>query len=235
METQENKPFAAPASQHDDGWPGEIYLQAGDEPLGNFSEYDEVSWCDHPEGESDVRYVRAETTESDIGELVNRFLGWPLPAGLLPNIDRPIGTHFLNADQARAMFEYVLASRCRAQGGDTSNKVSNSPAPVTAEPADLSASNLLKLWGRANAAATDTMPAPFVFAKLLLANTPAPADRDAIREAYELAAKACEGERVEETGTDGDKGYNTAVEHCAAAIRALKSMERAADAKGGQQ
>lgn len=51
---------AEPASQHSDGWPGEIYLQAGDDPLGQFSEYDEVSWCDHPQGQSDVRYVRAD-------------------------------------------------------------------------------------------------------------------------------------------------------------------------------
>lgn len=46
--------------QDSDGWPGEIYLQAGDDPLSHFSEYDEVSWCDHPQGESDVRYVRAD-------------------------------------------------------------------------------------------------------------------------------------------------------------------------------
>lgn len=46
-------------------------------------------------------------------------------------------------------------------------------APVTTEPVatpDLSASSLLKLWDRANAAATDAMPALFQFAKLLLAN-----------------------------------------------------------------
>jgi hypothetical protein len=45
--------------------------------------------------------------------LVNRFLAWPLPGSLranLPNIEQPIGTHLMNADEAKAMFEYVLAS-----------------------------------------------------------------------------------------------------------------------------
>jgi len=46
---------------------------------------------------------------------------------------------------------------------------------------------------------------------------------DAIRDAaLEAAAKACEGEQVEGTGHDGDIGYNLAIEHCAAAIRALR-------------
>lgn len=40
---------------------------------------------------------------------------------------------------------------------------------------------------------------------------------DAEREA---CAKACEDETVEDTGHDGDVGYNNAVRHCAAAIRA---------------
>lgn len=47
------------AAKHSDGWPSEIYLNAGDDPLSHFSEYADVSWCDHPQGESDVRYVRA--------------------------------------------------------------------------------------------------------------------------------------------------------------------------------
>lgn len=41
--------------------------------------------------------------------------------------------------------------------------------PTSQGTADLSASGLLKLWKRANAEATDTMPASFQFAKLLLA------------------------------------------------------------------
>lgn len=47
-----------------------------------------------------------------IDEMVNRFLGWPLPASLqanMPSIDRPIGTHMMNADEARAMFAYCLS------------------------------------------------------------------------------------------------------------------------------
>ncbi len=38
----------------------------------------------------------------------------------------------------------------------------------------------------------------------------------------EEAAQACEGERVEETGSEGDLGYNMAIKHAAEAIRALK-------------
>ena len=57
------KLYATPAvpvnAAPSDGWPEEIYLNAGDDPLGHFEEYDDVSWCDHPQGESDVRYVRA--------------------------------------------------------------------------------------------------------------------------------------------------------------------------------
>lgn len=41
--------------------------------------------------------------------------------------------------------------------------------------------------------------------------------------ALDAAVLACENERVDDTGTDGDKGYNLAIEHCAKAIRALKS------------
>lgn len=142
------------------------------------------------------------------------------------------------------------ASRCRAQGGATINESGQSPAPVTAEPAqsiDTPEFRMLEadfvkatidLSGKDHHADNAEL---YAARTALIAHinrrlaSPAPADRDAIREAYELAAKACEGERVEETGTDGDKGYNTAIEHCAAAIRALKSMERAADAKGEQQ
>lgn len=62
----------------------------------------------------------------DIGGMVNRFLGWPLPDDLTPDCGisfepisskgtkwesrrKPIGTNLLTAVQARAMLEYVLA------------------------------------------------------------------------------------------------------------------------------
>jgi hypothetical protein len=41
--------------------------------------------------------------------------------------------------------------------------------------------------------------------------------------ALEEAAIACENERVDDTGTDGDIGYNQAIRHAATAIRALSS------------
>jgi hypothetical protein len=47
-------------------------------------------------------------------ELVNRFLAWPMPdslsARIAPNVTKPIGTHLMNADEAKAMLEYVLAT-----------------------------------------------------------------------------------------------------------------------------
>jgi hypothetical protein len=48
----------------------------------------------------------------------------------------------------------------------------------------------------------------------------------------ECAARACEAERVEETGTDGDKGYNLAIKHCAAAIRSLRTPSTSEASKG---
>ena len=54
------QPAATSGDAPADGWPSEIYLNAGDDPLGHFDEYADVSWCDHPQGENDVRYVRAE-------------------------------------------------------------------------------------------------------------------------------------------------------------------------------
>lgn len=57
-------------------------------------------------------YATAEAGMVDIKELVNRFLSWPLPASLTasmhPGIERPIGTLLMNADEAKAMFEYCL-------------------------------------------------------------------------------------------------------------------------------
>jgi hypothetical protein len=47
--------------------------------------------------------------------------------------------------------------------------------------------------------------------------------QEATRQALERAAVACENERVEDnTGHKGDRGYNLAIKHSAAAIRALK-------------
>ena len=77
-------------------------------------------------------------TSPNIKECVNRFLGWKLPKDFSPdcgisfkpyehqNHDShhwPIGTNLLNADQAKAMFEHVLA-------GATS-ELFPTPAPVT--------------------------------------------------------------------------------------------------------
>ena len=48
----------------------------------------------------------------DVRDMVNRFLGWPMPdslsARIAPNITKPIGTHVMNADEARAMFEHCV-------------------------------------------------------------------------------------------------------------------------------
>lgn len=67
-------------------------------------------------------YAAAEK-DAQIAEMVNRFLAWPLPTSLTASmhlsIERPIGTHLMNADEARAMLEYVLAPRFRAEGGNT--------------------------------------------------------------------------------------------------------------------
>ena len=43
-----------------EGWPEELWLNAGDDELGPFSEYDEVTWCSLPQGENDIRYVRED-------------------------------------------------------------------------------------------------------------------------------------------------------------------------------
>lgn len=92
-----------------------------------------------------------------IKEMVNNFLGWRLPADFSPdcgigfdgrkddewnkNKTWPIGTNLLNADQARAMFEYVLAPRFRAEGGITNGSTTNLAAPTA--PTDAKADDLL--------------------------------------------------------------------------------------------
>lgn len=67
----------------------------------------------------------------DVGEMVNRFLGWKLPADFHPdcgisfdgrkddewnkNKTWPIGTNLLTQEQAKAMFLYCLGSEAQAQ------------------------------------------------------------------------------------------------------------------------
>lgn len=74
-------------------------------------------------------------TNEQIDELVNRFLGWRLPQDFSPDFfikfDReaairlhdstngtawPIGTNLLNADQAREMLKFLLASPVAPRG-----------------------------------------------------------------------------------------------------------------------
>ena len=73
----------------------------------------------------------------DVGAMVDRFLSWPLPKDFAPDCwisfrhtpdargyapTWPIGTNLFTADQAKAMFEYVLAGKAleaaRAQEPD---------------------------------------------------------------------------------------------------------------------
>lgn len=49
----------------------------------------------------------------------------------------------------------------------------------------------------------------------------------AVRAAYEKAALACENERVEDACHASDSTYNSAITHCAAAIRALRAQSTA--------
>lgn len=72
-----------------------------------------------------LRHFRAPTP--DVKAMVDRFLGWKLPADFSPDCGisfkresdyehpefgrtklEPVGTNLLSADQARAMFEHVL-------------------------------------------------------------------------------------------------------------------------------
>lgn len=71
-------------------------------------------------------YLHAErATVPDLKTMVDRFLGWTLPKDFMPDAgisfkpvlnphgdpySWPTGTNLLNADQARVMFEYVLAA-----------------------------------------------------------------------------------------------------------------------------
>jgi len=83
--------------------------------------------------------------EADIAKMVNRFLGWPLPAGLRPDIERPIGTHMLNADQAHAMFDYVLAAGAARQGGNTNNNDAGSKSDAVIEAREQALEDAAKL------------------------------------------------------------------------------------------
>jgi hypothetical protein len=78
----------------------------------------------------------------------------------------------------------------------------------------------------------------------VLSHSPAPSASalDIRNQALEEAALACEAERVEMTGTDGDAAYNMAITHCTKAIREKKvaRIDRASTAgaesggKGGE-
>ncbi len=72
--------------------------------------------------------LTAPTFRQNMDARVTRFLGWPLPADFAPDggiaftkptnpHGWPIGTHLLNATQARAMLEYVLADSSQPANG----------------------------------------------------------------------------------------------------------------------
>jgi hypothetical protein len=81
-----------------------------------------------------------------------------------PIPDNPHASVILRAtDNRAAMWRGIMAAQ---------KILSAAKSPAIETPAasnrDLSASGLLKLWKQAEESATDTMPAPFQFAKLLL-------------------------------------------------------------------
>lgn len=76
----------------------------------------------------------------DVNKMVDRFLGWKLPADFSPDagisftppfksevmnkLHSPIGTNLFNADQAKAMFEYCIeGSAAATQPIESGNKV----------------------------------------------------------------------------------------------------------------
>lgn len=73
---------------------------------------------------ADIKVNAGAAPATDIDGMVNRFLGWKLPQNFYPDcyvsFDRekasqsphgwPTGTNLLTAEQARKMFEYVMAS-----------------------------------------------------------------------------------------------------------------------------
>lgn len=74
----------------------------------------------------------------NIPEMVNRFLRWPLPElvsiRLVPNIDRPIGTHLLSADEAKEMLEYVLGTNGEAFCDSHCTWLNHHPECILAAP-----------------------------------------------------------------------------------------------------
>lgn len=65
--------------------------------------------------------IARRISKPDVADMVNRFLGWPMPKNFSPDGGMtfkapahpnswPIGTNLLNADQAKAMFEHCLAT-----------------------------------------------------------------------------------------------------------------------------
>ena len=74
--------------------------------------------------------INSAASEPNIDDMVNRFLGWSLPKDVVPetcvcdaNYPYRHGTNLMNADQAKAMFEYCLGVEARPN-----------PAPEPQEP-----------------------------------------------------------------------------------------------------
>jgi len=86
--------------------------------------------CSFEDAQTLIQSIPAAAAVPDIKTMVDRFLGWPLPEKFSPDcgitytpiiyngkiVSRPIGTNLLNADQAKAMFEYVLAASPEQRG-----------------------------------------------------------------------------------------------------------------------
>lgn len=101
-------------------------------------------------------------TSENIKKMVDRFLGWPLPKDFAPDcgisfkresdhehpvygrtVFEPVGTNLFTADQAKAMFEYVLADQLASPQKDAEN-------PDELSPPELLASRLITAWCNAH-------------------------------------------------------------------------------------
>lgn len=172
--------------------------------------------------------------------------GWCAPANENKIMDEELAYAIV------AEVEKLLSSGFREGRNTKPESNDNSPAPVTAEPAVSIADNhkfreLLDefayraserraLGGDYGSAEAEGKAEEALIEFFDGHIAPAPADRDAI---LEDAALQCEAEKVHvqkwHPSSDGDEAYNTGCDDCAKSIRALKSMVRAADAKGDQQ
>lgn len=88
-------------------------------------------------GRLNVPKIRSALSRPGIDGMVDRFLGWPLPKTFRPdcgisfdgrkddewnkNKTWPVGTNLFNAEEARAMFEYVLAGSSAALATPTAS------------------------------------------------------------------------------------------------------------------